>query len=146
MIINGLFGVNNGTIRDLVINSGKINAGGYVGSIVGENHGSIINCGNRINVEGKDWKVGGICGYCYRGSISGCFNSGNVNGNGYKYSESDTGGICGGNTDGVSIEDCYNSGEISGISYVGGITGGILINGKSETCFKRCFNSGTVVR
>ena len=37
MIINGLIGVNKGTIRDLVINSGKISGGECTGGVVGKN-------------------------------------------------------------------------------------------------------------
>ena len=95
MIINGLFGVNNGIIRDLVINSGTIRGGEVVGSVVGKNYGSIINCGNKTNVTGDGAIVGGVCGQCYAGSISGCFNSGTVTGHNGRYDESDTGGVIG---------------------------------------------------
>ena len=38
MSFNGLFGANNGTIRDLVINSGQISGGNCTGGVVGRNY------------------------------------------------------------------------------------------------------------
>lgn len=145
MIANGLIGVNNGTIRDLVIESGEINGGAYIGSIAGKNYGSIINCGNKVDVTGNKSCVGGICGSCLSGSISGCFNTGHVVVDGSSYVETVVGGIVGNMNHGCAISDCYNLGNISGTNrFAGGIIGVFSWGGNMTTTVKRCFTSGSV--
>ena len=146
MIVNGLFGVNNGTIKDLVINSGKIKGRSYIGSVAGVNFGSIRNCGNRVDITGEGWSVGGICGTCTSGSISGCYNIGKITGNGKTdYGEADVGGILGGISGGARISDCYNIGEVKGrFSLVGGIVGAMTWVKGGELTVERCFNMGNV--
>ena len=106
MIISGLFGVNGGTIQDVVVSSGEIHGGKQTGGIVGLNYGNIINCGNDGIVTGN-LDVGGICGWSKGGKISGCFNNKNITGNDV-YDESHIGGIVGSGSKGVKISNCYN--------------------------------------
>ena len=110
------------------------------------NGGSITSCSNSGAVSGSDSDssdagggsyVGGICGENY-GSITTCSNSGTVSGsNTNTNSIAYVGGICGNNAEG-RIENCSNSGPVTGRYVVGGICG---LNGGSITS---CSNSGTV--
>ena len=93
----GLFGYNNGTIKNVGVTKSYIKGDYYVGGVCGENHGSISNCYNSGTVSGK--YVGGVCGRNYSGTISDCYNLGKVNS--YYYA----GGICGNNYD--TISNCY---------------------------------------
>ena len=49
-----MFGTNSGTIKDVVLGSGSIKGGRYLGGICSSGSGRIINCGSEINVEGGD--------------------------------------------------------------------------------------------
>ena len=94
----GLFGYNNGTIKNVGVTKSYIKGDYYVGGVCGENHGSISNCYNSGTVSGKDFSIGGVCGE-NNGTISNCYNSGYVSG------EYAVGGVCGRNYD--TISNCY---------------------------------------
>lgn len=129
----GLFGYigRGGKVQDLNIKDSDItgsatvnDAGVSVGSVCGENHGTIENCSNSGTVTGSG-NVGGFCGQ-NDSSIINSSNSGNVTGTG---SSDNVGGFCGYNNAGT-IENCYNTGPVSGsvtgkdaIANVGGVCG-----------------------
>ena len=129
----GLFGYigRGGKVQDLNIKDSDItgsatvnDAGVSVGSVCGENHGTIENCSNSGDVTGSG-NVGGFCGQ-NDSSIINCSNSGTVTGTG---SSDNVGGFCGYNNAGT-IENCYNTGPVSGsvtgkdaIANVGGVCG-----------------------
>ena len=120
----GLFGQNNGIIKDLSI-SGIIERStsfgeGAAGGIAGINNGEIINCMNKMTInnsnmdtgDGSDLKStsGGIAGI-NNGKISNCYNVGKIEG----YIDFDypiIGGIAG-KLNGEII-NCYNVGEMNG--------------------------------
>lgn len=140
----GIFGVNNGTIKNLKIENGSIiSDNNVVGAIVGLNNGKIENCINKSNVTGKA-VVGGIAGRS-RGSIKLCSNEGLVSSS-VEYDESeifgsDTGGIAGGLIYGGLISSCFNKGKISGNKRaIGGICGRLDIN----TIIQESMNEGNV--
>lgn len=147
----GLFGNNNGTIKNLnvignivgdiytgmicAVNTGTIDncsAIGtvtswkttndiYTGGLVGINHGTISNSHSSVLVDGKNWDAGGIAGRNNGGTISQCYATGNVSG---KY----VGGLVGRqyNDNGSAksvINNCYASGDVNGIEYAGGLVG-----------------------
>ena len=78
----------------------------------------IINCGNYGDVikASEEGKCGGIVGY-FKGDIYNCCNNGEINNNG-RY----TGGIVA-TADNGKIENCYNTGNVSGQFETGGILG-----------------------
>ena len=146
----GLFGYNQGVIRNLEMESGTVSSSSstpsssYAGGIAGYNDydGSISNCYNTGAVSSSSSSsssyayAGGIAGYNYNGSISNCYNTGAVSS-----SSSYAGGIAGDN-DG-SISNCYNTGEITAESdsenvYAGGIAG------YSTSEIANVFNTGKV--
>ncbi len=112
----GLFGYNSGTIMDLGIEGGSV-SGYTAGGVCAVNNGTLIGCYNTADVSGD--RAGGMCGEnC--GTISNCYNTGNITGT---YSYSYVGGICGCADWGYSVEYCYNAGNISAGSRIGGIAG-----------------------
>ena len=67
--------------------------------------------------------VAGICGYNQYGKIINCYNSATVYAS--YTGDSNAGGICGGMDNSSVVENCYNTGYISGARHcVGGICGG----------------------
>ena len=124
--VGGVCGFNGGTISNCY-NSGNVNGYTYVGGVCGENYNIISNCYNSGNVSGNEY-VGGVCGENYYGTISNCYNSGTVSGNRV------VGGMCGYNWGGT-ISNCYNSGAVSGGSYVGGVCCYGYYSGTISNCY-----------
>ena len=118
----GTFDGQGHTISGLYFNDSNTN---YVG-LFGFNNGTIKNVGVVDSYFcGNDW-VGSVCGYqgyslSYNTiSISNCYSKGKVSGNSY------VGGVCGDNNNKGKITDCYNTGTVSSSgdeSYVGGVCG-----------------------
>ena len=123
----GLFGYNNGTIKNVGVTKSYIKGDGHIGGVCGYNsdYGTISNCYNSGTINGND-QIGGICGYNY-GTISNCYNSGKVNGSYY------VGGVCGYNYG--SISDCYNSGKVNSYYSAGGICGNNSDYGTISNCY-----------
>lgn len=123
----GLFGINNGTIKDLAV-TGTVTGGRYAGGIVGTNksNGKIESCSNACNVTGSS-EVGGIAGFNEGGAIDNCYNTGGITG------DSKVGGVAGNNDHGT-IENSYSIGNITGGSNAGGIAGSNNA-GTVENCY-----------
>ena len=148
----GLFGYTEGAVIKSCNVTGKINGYNYTGGIVGyaNDNTKILNCSFQGNVKGKGEGRGGIVGYMSGGGeVSGCFVTGTVTGDrevggiaGYGVgtikncyalanvtataTATATGVIAGGIAGyayGVTIENCYYSGEVSAKNYAGGIAG-----------------------
>ena len=90
---NGLFSINSGVVQNLGMVDGNV-TGSISGGIAGENKGTISNCYNIGNVV-----TSGITG-TNSGTISDCYNSGNII----------FGGIAGQNYG--TINNCYNTGNV----------------------------------
>ena len=134
----GLFGYNQGTIKNVGVVDSYFCGNQNVGGVCGYNFlsGTITGCNNTGTVSGNTG-VGGVCGYNNGGKITGCYNTGTVRGSG-----DDVGGVCGYNNEGT-ITGCYNSGTVSGGQYsycVGGVCG----YNNNEGTITGCYNTGTV--
>lgn len=173
--VGGLIG-SEGTWADTVtvsrsINSGNITADGNglfcIGGISGTvRKGNISCCKNAgvisVNSETGTVDIGGIVGWS-DGSGSSCIfqcgNSGEISGTGRAlsgtYGGSGAGGILGGNhyQSSVSIEDAYNSGDISledtyrglsGYASKAGGAGGVIGQAQHNINMKRCYNYGAI--
>ena len=129
----GLFGSNSGTIKNVGVVNSYFCGRDNVGGVCGENGGTITGCYNTGEVSGSSSQfVGGVCG-SNGGIITGCYNKGTVSGN------NQVGGVCGDNQNGGTITSCHNTGSVSGSSdYVGGVCGD---NGGTITS---CHNTGQV--
>ena len=143
--MQGLFGYNKGTIKNIGIESGEIkNAGQRTGAILGYNkEGTIEGCYNKINVNAVA-DCGGICGRNDGGTIRRCYNAGNITGT--QTAESPyhaTMGIAG---VGKLIEECYNTGNITHISSsLNGRACGISEeNSPYNGSVISCYNTGTI--
>jgi len=121
----GVFDGNDYVIRNADVNmpgSDYVGLFGYLGW-----DGQIKNLGiEDISIFGR-YYVGGLVGYNY-GTISNCYSSGSVSGDG------DVGGLVGqngyyyeewprGRTYPGRIDKCYSTGSVSGSSSVGGLVG-----------------------
>ncbi|NMP36587.1 MAG: hypothetical protein GX051_00465 [Clostridiales bacterium] len=152
----GVFGISDGTIKNLNVESGFLCGLYYVGGVCGYNSGMLTGCTNSGVVMTGYNAVGGVCGYnagtltdctnssvvtslytsggvCgnnYQGTVSQCTNSGAVTGN------FSVGGVCGSNNGTTS--KCTNSGAVTGLNYVGGVCGW------NYGTISECANSGAV--
>ena len=122
---------NGGTLQNLGVKASYIKGGYYVGGVCGYNRGTVTNCYNTGNVAGSS-KVGGVCGE-NSGTVTNCYNTGSVTGG------SEVGGVCGYNRGTVS--NCYNSGSVTGtdIWFIGGVCGGNAFGNVTN-----CYNTGSV--
>ena len=120
-----------GTLQNLGVEASYIK-GGRVGGLCGRNYlGTVTNCYNTGNVAGSS-RVGGVCGW-NDGTVTNCYNTGNVTGNNYY-----VGGVCGYNSGGP-VSNCYNTGKVTGGDYVGGVCGW-----NSGGTVTNCYNTGNV--
>ena len=127
------------------INLGKVTGRSRIGGIIGSiSYGTVTNCQNEAYITGDHegfYYSGGIVGYANLGFIKYCRNLGNVNCSLEGYA----GGIAG--ETGGTTETCYNSGDISGGAFVGGIVG-FIHNNTADLYFKNwlydCYNTGSI--
>ena len=124
----GTFDGQNHTISGLYCNISTGSAG-----LFGYSRGTVKNVGVVDSYFSGNTRVGGVCGRNENGTITNCYNSGEVSGEYY------VGGVCGVNNAG-NIIDCYNTGAVSGEYYVGGVCGGcnysdFLSTGTITNCY-----------
>ena len=133
-IYQGLVGYlgSGGTLQNLGVKTSYIKGGNRVGGLCGRNYlGTVTNCYNTGNVAGSS-RVGGLCGW-NDGTVTNCYNTGNVTGNNYY-----VGGVCGYNSGGT-VSNCYNTGKVTGGDYAGGVCGW-----NSGGPVTNCYNTGNV--
>ena len=128
----GLFGNRHSgsIIANLGVAESYIYGNKYVGGVVGYNFGTVTNCYNAGNVNGNK-SVGGVIGFNNSYSITDCYNTGSVTGG------ERVGGVIGDNN--ASITNCYNAGNVNGKEDVGGVIG--FTNHSSVT---DCYNTGNI--
>ena len=108
-------------------------SGDYVGGILGHGSGKVSQCYNTGYLKGN-LSAGGIAGMLAK-EITECFNTGKV----VAYSGG-CGGIIGSTTRDVTIENCYNLGQVGGNAQNTGGIGGFVIKGT----VKNCYNAGDI--
>ena len=140
MFLGSIVGYNLGTVINCS-NAGLLHGRSLIGGIVGGNIGTIRDCRNAGNVSGEENYIGGISADIGNegGIIQNCHNTGNISAN---YG---AGGVLGESAasaqDGI-IENCSNTGSVSVIDEkAGGIVSNV-ING--ETTINNCYNTGDV--
>ncbi len=153
--IVGLAGNPNGRVTVTVENcenTGNVTVKGNAdgtGGIVGlANGGSTVsNCRNSGSIDGNESKTGGIVGENY-GAVLKCYNTGDVR------SDGTAGGITGRNVSDSNgpgrVENCCNTGDVTGAVSGSGDVGGIVgynnnnpYSGNVSTV-KNCYNTGKV--
>ena len=146
--VGGIIGKANGKIEGCT-NSGNVtastdSAGGICGynTTSSKSKGGIVNCSNSGTISGPK-NIGGISGYG-ESLISKCYNTGTVKSTNTGSSAQVYVGGIEGLSYGAAINNCYNTGAVSGGSstswYVSGISGCL----KSNATVSNCFNSGTI--
>lgn len=136
--------IGNGRSTKLVVshcwNGAAITGSGYVGGIVGDGATQVMNCYNIGDVAGN--KVGGIVGSDPR-LIEECYNSGTIEGD----ESGAAGGIVGyGVGNGLTINNCYNTGTVSAMGGEEGnypVAGGLVGVGRNTT-ITNSYNVGEV--
>ena len=139
--VGGISGSAYRTINECS-NSGEVKGTDSIGGIVGKClYPTISNCYNTASISGNGYYVGGIVGRNEKGTIIYSFNTGEITGDRFG-----VGGIIGSNLEGI-VEDCYNTGSITGNSNVGGILGSNLIplsGSSSDSILSNCYNTGNI--
>jgi len=141
VLVCGLFGINNGIIRNVNLTLTNIyysgtSASSYIGSICGVNNNLIYNCTNTGDVRGYIF-VGGIAGY-NQGTINFCKNDADLIADS---TTAHTGGITGANKIGTTyVSFCVNTGSITVPS---NHAGGIVAFCVAGTIYG-CANFGTI--
>lgn len=135
-VAGGIIGENletdsKASIVEILRNVGIVIGGRGVGGIVGINNDKAVikQCVNTADISAL-CNVGGIVGANSRGTVAECRNSGNIYS---KDEKSHIGGVVGVN--GGTVENSYNTGDIEGNIYVGGVVG----SGGSVKC---CYSIG----
>ena len=152
---NSIISGNLGLIEN-VHASGKVNAYGVVGGLVGANSGNIINSSSSVDVSGSGGNYAHIGGFVgsNAGNITNCYSTGNVNcsavincggfvgSNAYIYITA-TGFKSAGN-----IINSYSTGNVYAIdSYVGGFVG-YNYGGNGDIGIPKisnCYSKGNVI-
>jgi hypothetical protein len=116
----GLFGfVDGGVIKDIGVVNATVTGGatdnGGVGSLVGDNCGTVTNSYSAGNVNG-DSSVGGLLGWnCAGATVSNSYSIASVSGSDW------VGGLVGSNSG--TVDNSYSTGRATGDEYVGGLVG-----------------------
>ena len=136
----GTDGTAIGTVKKVTVTGSYVSGNSYVGGVCGNNvGGSVSGCYNTGMVTGTYQCVGGVCGQNTNiGTVEGSHNEGNV-------TSTDTngqqvGGVCGQN-DGGTVQNSYNTGEVSGSSDFGDVCG--KNNRTVSNCYYLSATSGT---
>ena len=111
----GLFGVCEGTIKNLGVENCNVIGQNNVGGLAGYSYATISNCYATGAVTGSI-DVGGLVGNNQNSYISNCYATVAVTGNYH------VGGLVGGNHD-SPIFNCYATGAVTGNDIVGGLVG-----------------------
>ncbi len=130
----GFFGytLHFAEIKNIGLININIEGNVFTGGLVGKNSGSITNCYDSGSVTGNG-RIGGLVGQNESGTITECYNTGSVIGYG------GTGGLVGWNESGT-ITECYNTGSVTGNSGIGGLVGDNYYG-----TIKMCYNIGNLI-
>ena len=143
--IGAIAGNSKGRIEDCTV-SGTVEGYTYVGGIAGNQDGGYISgCKNYCNVQANSTaaSAGGVAGNAKNCTISNCYNCGTITATGFDVVVA--GGIVGRTGNSAKINDCHNSGNISGENVtaydslftqrlcLGGIVGWLAGNSSSVT-------------
>ncbi len=138
----GTFAGNNRKITGLSTDSSK-NYQGLFGYVDNATISGIYICEG--SVKGGDY-VGGVVGYANNSStISGCYNTSDVDGDDVTGSGDYVGGVVGYANNSSTISGCYNTSDVKGDndtnsgSYVGGVVGYA-----DSSTVSGCYNTGDV--
>lgn len=107
--------------------------------------GKIQNLGVEASyIKSSGSNVGGLCGM-NQGTVTNCYNTGNVTGSNLVNSSSNVGGLCGNNYYGT-MTNCYNTGNVTGKNLVNSSSSNVggLCGYNNEGTVTNCYNTGKV--
>ena len=113
-----------------------------VGGIVGHNRGKVTDCVNNAQIGGSQNRIGGVVGF-NEGIMAQCGNTGSI----FSTSGQYVCGIAGGQGHIVngSMNDCWNTGSVTGDFYVGGVAGSVNTNQPGTVIqIKNCWSVGSI--
>lgn len=135
--------IKNVTISDAYF-SGKV-AGGIAGQVSAA-EATFENCHNKATVvahaANNGGSAGGIIASTKQVTITGCSNAGMIciNTKSSPVSLTSKAGGLVGSGNAFTIKDSYNTGSVTGVSYVGGLVG----MGGGTFVIEKCYNTGTI--
>ncbi len=119
----GLFGVLEGSVKNLTIENAKISGRGDAGNagiLAGTAKGKLdnVNVSGEISLSYYD-NVGGVVGFCDGGNLVNCVNNASVAG------ANKVGGVCGNAVidETEAVKGCANAGSVFGREQIGGVVG-----------------------
>jgi hypothetical protein len=130
--LGGLIGLNDEGIVSNCYATGLVIGGhesGGLGGLVGFNAGTISYCFSTGSITG-DGVLGGLVGFNEYGIINDCFSAGQVTGNAF------IGGLVGENNSGT-VSNCHSTSQVTGgyeSYYLGGLCG-VNYSGTISNCF-----------
>lgn len=123
----GLFGVSQGTVKNLGVTNVNLSGGYCVGGLVGMNYGIVDNCYSTGSINATQNYIGGLVGNA-TGAVTRSYSTCAVQG------FSAVGGLLGaGGT--IAVANCYASGDVSGTDSVGGLIGYMFSDGSTTNCY-----------
>lgn len=127
----GLFSyVEDGKISKLHLTEVDVKGKNYVGGVVGYNRGVIKETSTKGKITGK-WKVGGITGWNFLGTIESSHSECNIVGTGW------LGGLAGYNSS-ADIKTSFAEGKVTGEDWnIGGLVGSNRENGIISNSYAR---------
>jgi hypothetical protein len=105
---------SEGQVADLSIEDANVIGNEFVGTLVGDNDGTIFVCESSGTIAGG-YSVGGLIGRNLRGTVNSCYSTAKVNAVGT------AGGLVG--TNYTLITSSHASGSVTGNGSIGGLTG-----------------------
>ena len=138
----GIIGCSKNERAESCLNTGGVSSSSHAGGIIGyvERSSLVTKCKNEGDITAASFG-GGIVGEAESGQIWYSANTGNISSSSDGSSTDYMGGIVGrfGSPD---INACYNRGDVSGLSNVGGIVG--HVEGGASGTISACYSLGTI--
>ena len=127
----GIFGniSSEAKVNDLGVLDVNIVSLGFSGLVGYNSSGTVTQCYSTGMVTGNGY-VGGLVGYNRSGTLIQCYSTCSVNGTGYNI-----GGLVGCNSYAGIVSQCYSTGTVTGNSYVGGLVGANYGNCRVIQCY-----------
>ena len=131
--VGSLAGNNYGTVAKCTSTT-DVSGSANIGGLVGNNRGTVTECTSSSSVSGST-HIGGIAGDSGSGSIGNCYSLSNVTGT------TGVGGLVGSCGSQAKIVNCYSAGRVQGADNVGGLVGS-NVESKILHCFWDIETSG----
>ena len=142
LFAGGIIGCSKSEGAERCLNTGNVSSSSHAGGIIGyvEMSSIVQKCKNEGDITAALFG-GGIVGEAESGQIWDSANTGNISSSNDGSSTDYVGGIVG-HFNSPDINACYNRGDVSGLSNVGGIVG--YVKGSTTATISACYSLGTI--